>query len=196
MHVTETIDYDFSTSPDRHGIERNIPIEFTYDKDRVREYPISNITARSTSGVSGELKEDIGSTAALRIGSANKTVGGEQSYVIEYDLKGVVNSFDDHQELYWNAIGSEWSVPIRTAAVQVKGPAAIREVACFKGLQGSTDTCDGTIGSDGAASFTASGLGAGQGLTVVTSFPVGTFPNAAPILKERQTLQRAFSLTR
>jgi hypothetical protein len=200
MHVKETITYDFGSASGHHGITRGIPIEFaagTKDgQDQIREYPISNISVSSPSGAPADLAEDIGSTASLRIGDPNNDhVIGKQIYVIDYDLKGVVNSLADHQELFWNAIGTEWSVPIGGATAKVEGPAAVQKVACFEGQQGSTDTCDGTIGTDGVAAFTAPTLSPNQGMTVVASFPVGTFPNAAPILKEKQTLSRAFSLT-
>ena len=196
MHVRETINYDFGSTGGHHGITRDIPVEFAYGKNQIREYPISNIQVSSPTGAPDDLAKDIGSTASLRIGDPdNDSVTGSQTYVIDYDLKGVVNSFNDHQELYWNAIGSEWNVPVLAAAATVEGPAEVQKVACFKGLQGSTDTCTGTIGSDGAATFSAADLQPNQGMTVVASFPLGTFPNAAPILKERQTLARAFSLT-
>jgi uncharacterized membrane protein YgcG len=196
MHVKETIQYDFGFAH-RHGITRDIPIESEIigDDEHYREYPISDIDVSSPSGAPDELAKDIGSTASLRIGDPDETVTGKQTYVIDYNLEGVVNSFDDHQELYWNAIGSEWNVPIRTATAKVEGPAAIQKVACYNGVQGSTDTCTGTIGTDGSAGFTATDLAANQGMTVVASFPVRTFPNAAPIIKEKQTLARAFSLT-
>ena len=200
MHVKETITYDFGSASGHHGITRDIPIEFedgTDDgQDRIREYPISNIHVSSPSGAPDDLAEDIGSTASLRIGDPNNdNVTGTQTYVIDYDLRGVVNSFTDHQELFWNAIGTEWNVPIRGAAVTVEGPAAVQKVACFEGQQGSTAVCDGSIGTNGVASFAAPALESNQGMTVVASFPAGTFPDATPIVKHRQTLARAFSLT-
>jgi len=197
MHVQETIAYDFGFTS-KHGIERTIPVSFTYDDKRDRRYPLSNITVSSPTGAPDDEKtlDSDGPVATIRIGDPNNAnVTGKQTYVINYDVGGVVNSFSDHQELYWNAIGNGFTVPIDAATVTVEGPAAVRKVACFEGSQGSTDTCAGTIGSDGAASFTGSALDPQQGLTVVASFPVGTFPHAAPILKERQTLARAFSLT-
>jgi hypothetical protein len=195
MHVQERIDYDFGAAQ-RHGITREIPVQFNYGENQIREYPIDNIKVSSPTGAPAELKQDIGATASLRIGDPDKgDVTGKQTYVIDYDLKGVVNSFPDHQELYWNAIGDEWTVPILGATAKVEGPAAIQKVACFKGVQGSTDTCTGAIGQGGAATFTATDLRVWQGMTVVASFPAGTFPNAAPIVTEKQTLARAFSLT-
>jgi Predicted membrane protein (DUF2207) len=195
MHVQETINYDFGPNG-HHGITRQIPVEFTYDHKRNREYPIDNIKISSPTGAPTDLHKEIGAVALLRIGDPNKgDVTGNQTYVIGYDVKGVVNSFADHQELYWNAIGNEWTVPIVTATVKVEGPAPVQKVACFEGSQGSTDTCQTQIASDGTADFGAAQLIPSQGVTIVASFPVGTFPNAAPILKERQTLARAFSIT-
>jgi predicted membrane protein DUF2207 len=192
MHVKETIVYDFASAPDKHGIIREIPVEFEAGDGKLREYPISDISV-TQDGRKTSPKIEPGARTAIRIGDPHQPVSGKHRYVIEYDLRGVVNTFSDHQELYWNAIGDEWSVPIRRASATVEGPAAIQKVACFRGSQGTTETCDGSIGGSGSASFSTTGLSSSQGMTVVTSFPAGTFPNAAPILKEKQTLSRAFS---
>ena len=198
MHVQETVQYDFGSDYNRHGFERDIPVQFSYTKnhkDQLRVYPIDNIKVSSPTGAPADLQTKIAAVASIRIGDPNRHVSGRQTYVISYDLKGVVNSFTDHQELFWNAIGDEFSVPIDAATVKVEGPGKIQKVACYEGVQGSTDTCAATLGSAGAATFTGRQLQPQQGMTVVASFPVGTFPNAAPILKERWTLARAFSLT-
>ncbi|GAB3246662.1 DUF2207 domain-containing protein [Kineosporia babensis] len=195
MRVEERISYDFG-SAERHGITRDIPIEFDFDEDRTRQYPISNITVSSPSGAPADLAEDIGSQASLRIGDEDETVSGVQEYLISYRLEGIVNTIDDHQELYWNAIGDEWDVPIRKATATVTGPAAATEALCFRGLRGSTDTCTATVTRSGEVRFDSGGvLPAGSGLTVVTSFPAGTFPNAAPILKDKWKFTDAFALT-
>jgi uncharacterized membrane protein YgcG len=197
LHVVEQIGYDFGSSSGKHGILREIPTEFnTSDADQIRVYPISNVKVSSPTGAPDDVKEsDNGTDTELRIGDPDQTVSGQQTYQIAYDVKGVLNGFEDHQELYWNAIGNEWNVPIAQAKVAVEGPAAIGKTACFRGQQGSTDTCQGTIGPNGAATFTTTGLESFQGMSVVTSFPVGTFTSTAPIIKERQTLARAFSVT-
>ena len=36
-----------------------------------------------------------------------------------------MNAFDDHDELVWNAVGPEWSVPIEQATAVVRAPADI-----------------------------------------------------------------------
>jgi Predicted membrane protein (DUF2207) len=59
-------------------------------------------------------------------------VTSRQTYVISYDVRGVVNSFSDHQELYWNAVGNQWDAPIDVAKATLEGPAAIQKVACYR----------------------------------------------------------------
>jgi hypothetical protein len=196
MHVTETIDYSFNDAG-HHGIERIIPLQFSYDQDRYREYPISNIHVSSPTHAPADVNKSIGAEADLKVGNPDKDdVTGHQTYVLSYDLRGIVNSFEDHQELYWNAIGDEWSVPVEAGTVTVKGPAAVRKVACFRGAQASTDTCSGKIdATTGIARFSTTDLAVSQGMTIVASFPPGTFPNATPIVKDKQTLERAFSVT-
>lgn len=195
MRVTETIDYDFGGLPDRHGIIREIPVEFDAGDGMVREYPIDGIEVSSPTGAPVELEDDVGATAVLRIGNPDEEVSGRQTYVISYDVEGVVNSFADHQELYWNAIGTEWDVPVDAGTVSVQGPAGVQRVACFEGARASTQPCQGAVRPDGSADYAATGLQARQGMTVLAAFPVGTFPDAAPIVRERQTVARAFSLT-
>jgi len=194
MMVQEQITYDFDDNQ-RHGIERTIPVEFATDSTHVREYPISDIQVSSPSGAPSDLKVSKGPVTTLRIGNPDRTVTGVQTYVIRYRVEGVINNFADHQELYWNAIGDEWSVTIATASATVEGPAEVQRVACFQGTQGSTQQCQSTTRPDGTALFGATDLPPGSGMTVVAAFPSGTFPNAAPIVRERQTLARAFSLT-
>jgi len=146
MQVTETIAYDFTDSAsDKHGIIREIPTEFNTDNNaEIRVYPLSNIEVSSPTGAPADFDESNNDHATeLKIGDADKTVSGQQTYEISYDVKGVLNGFDDHQELYWNAIGDEWNVPIAKATATVRGPAAIDKTACFRGDQGSTDTCEG-----------------------------------------------------
>jgi uncharacterized membrane protein YgcG len=193
MRVTETIDYDFGSTQGKHGIFRTIPTVFPYDDKHERVYPISDVDVSSPTGAPDDVKVEEDSVTSIRIGHPDKTVTGRQTYVLAYDVGGVVNSFPDHQELFWNAIGVEWSVTIGQASATVKGPAAVQKTACYRGAQGSTQTCAASV-AKGVARFSQPQLAPAEGLTIVTSFPAGTFPDAGPILREPQTLQRAFTV--
>ncbi len=68
-------------------------------------------------------------------------------------------------------------------------------MACYVGPVGSTAPC-GSRGTDGTtASFAAPRLGPSQGLTVVVGLPTGAVPAPRPVLDERWSLVRAFSMT-
>jgi len=188
LHVRETIDYDFGGLR-RHGIVRKIPVELRYDAKRNREYPIDHVKVSSPTGAPVDLETRKTDTVeTFRIGDPVKEVTGNQTYVIDYDVRAVVNSFADRQELYWNAIGVEWEVPVLQARATVRGPAAVQKVWCFQGPKGSKDACPAKIAGAGTASFSSGPLKPGEGMTVVAAFPPGTFVNSNPILVQKPTL--------
>jgi uncharacterized membrane protein YgcG len=196
--VREAIDYDFGVVP-RHGILRDIPVRVRYPKkdhhDRV--YPLDVVSVRATEGASADYTvESTGNDKRIKIGDPDRTITGEHSYEITYRVEGALNGFRDHDELYWNAIGGDWSVIIDEATVRVEAPAAITDVACFSGATGSTLPC-GEAGADGeVARFSQAELFPFQSLTVVVGIPRGAVPAPRPILEERWWIGRGFQLTR
>src|SRR5262249_4923861 len=126
------------------------------------------------------------------IGDPNRTVTGSHRYVISYVVAGALNGFPDHQELFWNAVGTEWTVPIAQATATVTGPAGITRVGCFAGPQGSQLACAAATSQGDTATFGQPDLSAGEGLTVVAAFPLGTVTNVAPILQRRHDLSSSF----
>jgi uncharacterized membrane protein YgcG len=200
IFVHETINYDFGFFP-RHGIFRNIPVTFDYPKkaDTNRVYELSDIKVKTSEGTPSQYDQSdfdqngIGYTQ-LKIGDPNKTITGAHTYDISYRVKGALNGFADHDELYWNAIGNEWPVTIDEANVSVHSPAPITKVLCFWGSFGETNPCDGNVASGTTASFSQTNLFPSQGLTFVVSLPKGAVPVPKPILEERWTVGRAFAV--
>ena len=199
LHVKETIDYVFSGS-DHHGIYRDLRTRFTYDpnrsgSDKVRAYPVSDVEVSSPTGApDGVEVTDTGSITHIRIGDADKTVQGTQTYVISYTIKGAFNRFTTdqtdtdgtvtppHDELYWNITGDEWDVPIQSAQVEVTAPKAATQVRCFRGERGSTDRCQGTAGP--TSTFSAQGLAVGQGMSILLAYPLNTVSDVSPIIED------------
>jgi hypothetical protein len=105
---------------------------------------------------------------------------------VRYTIDGALNAFADHVELFWNAVGADWDVPIGDATAEVTAPAIIRQVACFAGPRGSTTSC-GVATADGTrAAFAArGGLPPRNALTVVVGLPVGAITSARPILRPK-----------
>ncbi len=192
--VTEQITYDFGTDQ-RHGIFRVIPVRLRYDAGYDRMYPIDVQAVRSDTPDSGYSVDSNGSSVNIRVGNPDQTVTGAHLYTITYLVRGSLNAFADHDELYWNVVGNQWEVPIDQATVRVSAPVAVTRAACFAGPSGSTRTCQHAAITNGEASFSQNGLGPGEGLTVVAAIPKGVAASPGPILRERWTLQRAFALT-
>jgi uncharacterized membrane protein YgcG len=194
MRVIETIGYDFGAER-RHGIFRKIPVKFRYDKSRDRIYPIDDVKVTMDGSVVPFDQSWDGGYQELKIGDPDHTITGKHTYVIEYSVRGALNSFRDHEELYWNVVGSEWEVPIAAATATVTGPAAIQKVECFTGPRGSRLGCASKSVDGATATFSHSRLRSGSGMSVVVAFPAGSVRNTDPILTDRHDLAAAFQVT-
>jgi uncharacterized membrane protein YgcG len=194
LHVTETIGYDFGTNS-RHGIIRRIPARFRYDDKQDRVYPIEAVAVTMDGkNVQVDTSTEDGYDV-LKIGDPNHTIDGAHRYVISYTVRGALNSFPDHEELYWNAIGTEWTVPIARGTATVSGPAEIARIGCFAGPQGSQLPCQSSTMTGRMAAFAQANLAPGSGLSVVVAFPAGSVTGLGPILVQRHDLANGFRVT-
>jgi uncharacterized membrane protein YgcG len=195
LRVKETIDYDFGNQRKR-GIFRDIPVRFHFDGTYDRVYPLRDIAVTASGAPDDTDVSNIGGGRKhIRIGKEDVYVTGRHRYVISYVVEGSINRFSDHDELFWNAIGTEWATPIGRATVHVRAPARVSRIACYAGEDGSVLPCGGARSEGSSATFTNAALGPYQGLTVVVAVPPGTVSKAGPILKERWSVDRAFERT-
>jgi uncharacterized membrane protein YgcG len=112
-------------------------------------------------------------------------VHGRTTYTIAYTQQNVVRAFTDtnDDEFYWDTNGTGFAQPFGTVAARVHLDPSLTEYltgnnACYRGAQGSSDSCELTHTPDAAGdTFTASvrDLGPGENLTVVVAFALGTF---------------------
>jgi uncharacterized protein (TIGR04222 family) len=193
LEVIEQITYDFGATP-HHGIFRDIPTRLRFDDryDRLYELRVDSVTVRPDASADYTIEDAGGGMTRIKIGDPDATVTGVHVYTIAYTVRGAMNTFSDHDELYWNAIGPSWSVPIDRATVQVNGPGDIVGAACFTGPTGSTLACDRAATRANEAAFAQRSMFPYQALTVVIGFPKGAVADASPILQERWSVQRAF----
>lgn len=127
MVVTEVIDYDFA-GLERHGILRHIPVRLRYDGRYDRVYPVDVLSVDASPGTPDEYEEeDSGNARRLRIGDPDTTISGAHRYTIRYRVDAALNGFEDHDELYWNAVGPEWDVPIERVTARVRVPSPDRK---------------------------------------------------------------------
>ncbi len=193
--VTETIEQDFGSTP-RHGIFRYIPNRLHYDDTYDRRYPIDLVDVRASAGTAADIEtKQEGGSFVIRIGDPDVEITGRHTYTIVYRVSGALNRFDTHDELYWNAVGTDWQQAIGVVRVRVEGPGPIERIACFTGPFGSTLPCSRGRIRDGAAVFVQENLAAYNALSVVVALPQGAVASPGPILEERWSLDRAFSRT-
>ena len=193
VRIRETIEYDFGTSR-HHGIFRTIPSRYHRDSVYDRVYRIEDVSVTASGAPSNTEVSQEGSSTVIRIGDPDVEISGRHTYTIAYRVAGALNAFTDHDELYWNAIGDEWKVPIERAEVTIHAPTDIRRVTCFQGYTGSTEPCTAEQKGPSATLSAGRALQAYEGLSIVVAIPKGAVPEPRPILDERWSAERAFSL--
>ena len=187
--VVETIEVDFGPL-ERHGIYRDIQV--SYQKTVDAGVPVSagpirvdvdRILVADGGGQPLVTSVERGDRVRIRIGDPNRTISGRQTYVISYRLERGLGFFEDHDELYWQATGTDWPVPILEATATVTIPAGDRNAEgwgawCYAGWYESSDSsrCTATVAGAGTFRFAVRGLDPGEGLTVVAGFPKGIVP--------------------
>ena len=189
IQVTQTFDMRFSGSND-HGPYVFFTTRYEVPNDssrwRVLRYTISQVS--SPTGAPAQWKtEHRSGTLALRIGSPNRTVHGSHTYVVEYTVAGVVNpkvASSGLDEVFWNVIGTGFTVPISDVSVQFSSPTEVSHSQCWAGLKYDRP-CTSHQHDGSTASYQQKMLYSGEGLAVVAGWPAGTF-TAQPIYESRQ----------
>lgn len=177
IDIKETILYDFGND-ERHGIYRRIPELTTNSEGKKFRMDFENFTVENERGEKYQYKiTRSDSYIELKIGDPDATITGLNRYIISYKVSGALTYFSDHDELYWNATGNSWEVPIGFARTVVKFPSAVGDelkTTCYTGSVGSSEqTCTSQV-RDGLAVYdTNEPLSYNEGLTIVAGFPKG-----------------------
>src|SRR2546428_9154337 len=194
--VEEDIRVDFGDLQ-RHGIFRTIPVRYQYDKSQDRYY---NLYVKSVTDGQRPVRFETnvyGASLVIKIGDPNRPVSGVNRYVISYTVQGVMNRFEDHDELFWNVDGDQWQVPKESVIANIYVPTgSFREAACYEGPQGSREGCTVTGLNNFFTYSSTRELGSGEQMSIVTSLTKGAVNVPAPLLdaRKRQFPQDAFDV--
>lgn len=200
LSISEQITYQFPDGEQRHGIVRDLVVEEPQSDGRIWHYGVE-VTQVTADGqpvpfeMSGE-----GALMRVKIGDPNSTVSGTVVYDINYRVTGALRAYSADEldgsepyavgdvELYWDLIGSGWTVPILGATGQVTGPADPLAYGCYFGPAGSTADCP--VAQDGAAlTFGPVDLQPESALTAVIAFPGSAFTSpVTPDISEPSAL--------
>nr|WP_314080257.1 DUF2207 domain-containing protein [uncultured Leptotrichia sp.] len=124
LTVNEVIDYQFGEEP-KHGIYRDIPLRSKIGGfDVHKSFVKMNWIKRD--GVNEEYKKNhFYEGMRYRIGSETEFVNldrTESRYELNYNIYNSVFEKDGIYQIYYNAIGQFWSVPIEQANVTIRFP--------------------------------------------------------------------------
>ena len=119
LNITETITAYFNVP--KHGIFRIIPLKNTITRldgttstNRTQITNLSVDNEYTTSRENGNYK--------IKIGSADRSLTGEQKYTIKYTYNLGKDPMKDYDELYYNIIGNEWDTVIGNITFTVTMP--------------------------------------------------------------------------
>lgn len=182
INVTEKIKYDFdnlTSGKELHGLYRDIPYKYR------SEWGDYNFEFADVSVNTENFDFYKYSDKYLRIDTnpdPDIHVKGVVPYEFRYTVDWAIGYFDDFDEIYWNATGDEWGVPMGRPNTSVFLPSPAQKdslrVSCYEGRKGSTEQCEYImVVKDGLVEeikFIASReLGAEEGMTVAIGFPKG-----------------------
>jgi uncharacterized membrane protein len=167
LTVSEKIEVDFSEQ--RHGIIRVVPVIYSAGfRPILSQLKVLSVVDNQNQPIPYQA-ERFEQSSKITIGDTNKTIIGPQTYVITYQIKRVVLSYQGQPEIYWNVIGSEWDTVIEKAsAVVFSDFAEIKKVDCFAGLiQGKDKFCESSFQKNQADFKITQEGGYGSDFTVV-----------------------------
>jgi uncharacterized protein (TIGR04222 family) len=177
LDVTERIEASFTGQ--WNGIYRMLPIDY---RDRAGfnwSIGVTEVSATDDAGNALRVETDRqGHRLRIKmwIPGANNTV---KAIRLHYRVSNGLRFFEDHDELYWNATGDEWDVPLGMVTADVilpDGATGIRSAA-FNGVYGAAQTEAVITTSGSALAFSMPRkLEYREGLTVVVGWDKGLIP--------------------
>ncbi|WP_016699219.1 DUF2207 domain-containing protein, partial [Actinoalloteichus spitiensis] len=183
VRVVETIEYSFGMYS-RRGIFRHIPVSYPVERadgsvDDLKERYIEVVGVSATmdgapveTAINPEGADNDGSADVIRLGDPNSQVTGTHTYEISYEMRGLLNAPEGQPELFWNAFGDQWEVPVDSVSVAVTAPGPISRVRCAAGDPAQPDVDCPVAAADGdTARFEAGPLGPRNAVTVVVALP-------------------------
>ena len=177
--ITENITAYFNTP--KHGIYRTIPLKNTITRlDGTTSTNIAQIKNLSVNNEYKTYKEN--NNYKIQIGSASRTLTGEQTYTIKYKYNIGKDSVANYDELYYNLIGTEWDTVIGNITFNITMPKEFDEskLGFSSGISGSTNNDNIIYNIEGnkiVGSYNGV-LNSGEALTLRLELPEGYFVNA------------------
>lgn len=203
LEVTETIQVTYANGVESHGFYRTLPIT-----NQGSSTPVSGFSVTRDGEPESFTSQSMDTALDIRIGSSYTEVTGTHTYVLTYVYGGVIQDYQDHQELYWDVNGLSWTTSISSVSATLTVPASISDsltgdAACYVGEYGDGTPC--TIAAED--SFSAEGEPVvvfrtetveapyGTNQTFAVGFAPGTFERASMAASTKDALTTELLIT-
>lgn len=197
LSVTETITAKVENVDINRGIIRSFPVEYrTEDGDYVEVgFDVAGVTLDGAEIPWSSVRR--GRDVDVRIGDPDKMIPvGYHTFVISYKTTRQVGFFEDHDELYWNTVGTEFMFPILSTTCRVALPGknfgeGFNTIEWYVGRMGEKGGQSRARLAAGGVVETTRALAAGEALTVVYTWPKGLVTPPPPPKRDNETAQGA-----
>ena len=186
LDVSETIVYDFE-GQSKHGIYRDIPISYRRNLGKYSlRWKIESVGDENGASRPYKLEHKYGADGEIlriRVGDADTLVSGVQTYTFKLKYWRAINWVDGAPEVYWNATGNEWPVPIQAATARFIAPPGTDlsqiKTTSYRGALGSKTPAQIKVEADSIL-FSARDLAPREGLTLVAGLPANSVIKPPP----------------
>ena len=178
MQVVETITVNAQGEKFKRGIYRDFPTTYRDRFNHRVQVRFEVLGVRRNGAPEPWFIKRLTNGQRVYIGDKDVLINkGRHSYEITYRTDRQLGFFEDHDELYWNATGNGWGVPIEKAVAYVYLPKSVpnSEISgeAYTGFTGQKGTdYESGVDDEGVLWFrTTRVLRASEGLTIVASWP-------------------------
>ena len=177
LAVTERISLIAEGEEIKRGIIRSISTDFTDAEGTRRRAPLELVDALLDGSPVEAQVSRAGERMEFRLGDPDQLLShGAHLFEITYRTTGQLGFFAEHDELYWNVTGDDWSFAIEQASFRAKLPGreygeGFSSVEFYTGRPGEKGR-DARVLPDGTVE-SSTPFAPGTGLTVVFTWPKG-----------------------
>ena len=186
--------YELTFFAYKHGIYRDIRTSYdlltSEGKKEKRKIKISNVQVPSrTFETPNIFEEKLDVNYRIKIGDADKTITGPQSYEIRYRVHDAFLHNEDGVQFYWNLKPSDWNAGFDKVDFKIYLPASIevdsRKIFVYSGVVGNTASSqdfdvtvsDGIIEGRSKADFKSF---TGESVTILIDLPPNSIVEHKP----------------
>lgn len=194
VEVTEEILVNVENIDINRGIIRSLPVEYRDEKGNSTELGLE-ITDIKLDGQNIPWSSvRAGINVDVKIGDPNKIISrGLHTFLIKYRVERHIGFFEDHDELYWNVTGKDFSFPVLEASCRVALPGknfgeGFNTIEWYVGRYGIKGD-NSRARQDSGSVFTVGPLQPGEVFTVVYTWPKGLVTPPPPPAKDNEKAQ-------